>query len=102
MKKTKVTVPWGDGLHARPATRLVLLARRYRSTIYLKTKERVADAGSIISILLLCATVGTMIDVEVFGEDEHAAAMAIEQLFNGDEADDHPRDIIAGPEEKTG
>ena len=40
-----------------------------------------ADARSIISLLLLCATVGTLIDIEVHGEDEDAAISAIEQLF---------------------
>jgi len=100
MKKTNVTVPWGDGLHSRPATRLVHLARRYRSTIHIKAQGRVADARSILSILLLCATVGSLLEVEVFGDDEHDAAAAIEQLFSGDsDADDAPLDISAGDED---
>ena len=81
MRKTKVVVPWHDGLHARPATSLVKLARNFRSTILIKTRERAADAKSILSVLLLCAAMGTLLEVEVAGEDESTAALAIEQLF---------------------
>ncbi len=96
MKKTKVTVPWNDGLHARPATKLVLLAQRYRSAIRVKTKGRIADAKSIISILLLCATVGTMLEFEIHGDDEADATSAIERLFEGErDADDTLRDMIS-------
>jgi len=81
MKKTTVTIPWEQGLHARPATKLVLLARRYRSAIHVRTHDRLADARSIISILLLCATCGTMIEFEARDEDEDLTISAIEQLF---------------------
>lgn len=101
MKKTKVVVPWNQGLHARPATKLVLLAKRYRSAIHIHAKGRMADARSILSILLLCATVGTMLEFEVFGDDEADAATAIERLFGGDnDTDDAPRDIVSGIEER--
>ncbi len=89
MKKTTVTVPWEQGLHARPASKLVLTAKRFRSSIHIKAKGSIADAKSIISILLLCATVGTLLEVEISGDDEHPAAIAIEQLFDtGLDSDD--------------
>jgi len=82
MKRTRVVVPWNHGLHARSATKLVQLARRYRSSILIKTREHVADAKSILSVLLLCAVVDTMLEVEISGDDELLATNAIEQLFN--------------------
>ncbi len=82
MKKTEVVVPWEQGLHARTATRLVNLAKNYCAEISIRANGKVADAGSIISILLLCATVGTLLEIEAAGEDEGAAVSAIEQLFN--------------------
>ena len=89
MKKINVVVPWDQGLHARPATRLVQLARKYRSSILLKTHEKVADAKSIISVLLLCATFGTLLEVEAVGEDEFIASSEIERLFSeGEDADE--------------
>jgi len=103
MRKTKVVVPWQPGLHARPATRLVHLAKQYRSAIHIRAMGRMADAKSILSILLLCATVGTMLEIEVFGADEADATTAIERLFESErDADDAPRDIVSGPEEGLG
>lgn len=89
MKKTNVIVPWEHGLHARPACKLANLAFRYRSVIRLKAHGKVADARSIINIMLLCATFGTLLEVEVSGEDEAGAASAIEHLFEtgGDGSD---------------
>ena len=96
MKKTKVRVPWAEGLHTRPATKLVHLAREHRSAIQIRVQDRIADARSILSILLLCATFGTLLDIEVFGDDEDAATSAIERLFGQDgDSDDAPRDSIA-------
>lgn len=81
MKKTEVIVPWEKGLHARPASILVTLARSFRSSISINACEKVADAKSILSLLLLCATMGTLLEVEAVGEDELLAMSAIQQLF---------------------
>jgi phosphocarrier protein len=84
MKKTEVIVPWEQGLHTRPAAEVIHTASRFQSTIYLKTKGKVADARSILNILLLCATLGTLLEIEVSGDDETAATAAIESLFAQD------------------
>ncbi|MDF7798893.1 HPr family phosphocarrier protein [Pontiellaceae bacterium B1224] len=84
MKKTKVIVPWDQGLHVRPAAKVINVASGFRSTIQLKAHGKVADARSIINILLLCATLGTLLEVEINGDDEAAAAIAIERLFEMD------------------
>lgn len=71
----------------RPASRLVKQAVSSRSSIVITAQGKIADAKSILSILLLCATFGTMLSLEVSGEDETAIAQAIEQLFNADDID---------------
>lgn len=81
MKRTKVIVPWDQGLHLRPAAKVIQVAGHFRSTIHLKAHGKAADARSIINILLLCATLGTLLEVEIAGDDEAAAAVAIERLF---------------------
>ncbi len=81
MKKAEVVVPWSDGLHMRPAARLVLMARRFSSSIRLKAHGKVADAGSIVGIMLLCASFGTTIEIEAVGEDEAVALGAVAQVF---------------------
>lgn len=81
MRHIRIVIPWNEGLHLRPAARLVHVAKSFRSTIHLKYSGRIADLRSILSIIALCATVGAMIDLEATGDDEHNAAQAIEQVF---------------------
>ena len=81
MKNSSVTVPWMEGLHSRPAAKLVLLARKYRANIKLVCGEQVANAGSIVSILLLSAALGSTIHLEVSGADEDQAMDAVVRVF---------------------
>lgn len=81
MKRTKVVIPWNDGLHLRPAAELVHVARKFRSTIYLRCGSKIADLRSILSIIALCATMGSVIELEATGDDEQQAAQAVEQVF---------------------
>ena len=87
MKHSQVFMPWREGLHLRPAARLVRMAQQFRSTIILKCSGRLADARSIISVLLLAATMGVAVDVEISGDDEETAAQAIEHIFSSDDDD---------------
>ena len=94
MKRLHVVVPWKGGLHLRPAARLVRLALNVRSSICLKANGKMADARSIISVMLLCASLGTTLDVEATGTDEDIAIQAVENIFasaeDGSDADgDH-------------
>lgn len=81
MKISKVVVPWREGLHLRHAVKLVQMAKFFRSTISLKHGPKIADLRSIISIISLCATLGTALDVEVRGDDEADAVRAVERAF---------------------
>lgn len=81
MKHCEVVVTWAGGLHARPAGRVVRIARDFASTIRLKCNGQVASARSILSMLLLCATVGTTIQIEAQRDDEEKAIKAVEQVF---------------------
>jgi phosphocarrier protein HPr len=81
MRSSEVVILWKDGLHARPASRLVRTAQRFASDIRLRFNGDVANARSIISVMLLCATVGASISVEVEGDDEDKAIQAVQQVF---------------------
>ena len=85
MKHLQVLVPWKSGLHLRPATRLVRIAQTFRSTIHLKCGGKIANARSIVSVLLLAASMGSAINIETMGEDEANAAQAIERVFSSDD-----------------
>ena len=63
------------------AARLVRLAQRFHSSIRLRLGTRIADARSILSLMLLSATLGTSLDIEAAGNDEHEAVQAVEEFF---------------------
>ena len=82
MKNSQVIVPWREGLHLRHAAKLVQLGKFFRSTISLKCGHKIADLRSIVSVISLCATMGTTLDVEVRGDDEAEATRAVERAFS--------------------
>ena len=85
MKSTQVIVRFSGGLHARPAGGLVWLLKKFRSRVVLRSGNRVANASSILSILLLAATFSTQIEVQATGEDEEEAIRATEVFFQNDD-----------------
>ena len=91
MKRSRVVVLWTRGLHLRPAAMLVQAAKDFHSTIHLTCGGKIADLRSILSVLALCATMGTGLDVEAVGEDEQDAVRAIEKMFSS-----HPENDAAG------
>jgi len=76
-----VLIPWTEGLHLRQAADLVQTGQRFRSAIILKCEGRIANIQSILSVIALCAAMGTVLEVEATGEDEQEATHAIEQIF---------------------
>jgi len=70
-----------NGLHARPADKMVKMASQFKSRIeIIKGHERV-DGRSIISLLTLAAEQGTELVVEATGEDAQAAVEALAELI---------------------
>jgi phosphocarrier protein FPr len=65
------------GLHARPATALVDIAKGFRSTVRVRHGERVADAQSLIALLNLGVEGGASIRVMAEGEDAAQALAAL-------------------------
>ncbi len=77
MTAKKVTVTNPTGLHARPASDLVALAKTFQSKISLSNGAKTVNAASIIHVLTLGVKSGTEIEVIAEGEDEVAAVDAI-------------------------
>ena len=86
MLRTQVKVPWEEGLHLRHAAGVVLLARKFRSKISLRFGGRLADARSILSIVMLCASMGAVLEVEASGDDASDAVRALEVKFSIEES----------------
>lgn len=85
MKRFQVVVRWNAGLRLRPAARWVRMAQTFHSTILLKCGGKLADARSIVSVMLLAAAMNAVIDIEATGVDEANAAQAIGQIFSSDD-----------------
>lgn len=70
------------GLHARAAGKIVALANKYESKLFLKKGQEEVDGSSILSILTLSCPKGTEIEVKVVGEDAEAFMKSITELFS--------------------
>lgn len=83
MLETEITVVNPLGLHARAAAQLVRLAGKFSSRTIIKRTDNnlFADAKSILSVLTLAASKGTVLILEVEGEDEVSAFEEIKTLF---------------------
>ena len=59
--------------------------RDFRSSILCRLEGKVADARSIISILILCAGLGATLEIEASGPDEREAIQAIDAFFSSND-----------------
>jgi len=69
------------GLHARAAAKLVALSNNFKSEIILVKDNKSADARSIMKLLMLSASKGSVLKVNITGEDQEKAMDSIEELF---------------------
>jgi phosphocarrier protein HPr len=70
------------GLHARAAAKLTGLTSRFSSEIKITKEGRQVDGKSIMSVMMLAASIGTELLFSVSGDDEQEAMAAIEALVN--------------------
>jgi phosphocarrier protein HPr len=80
MLTREVTVRNRLGLHARAAARFVHEANRFRARVTLARDGRVMDGKSILGILLLAASQGTVLELGADGQDEQDAVAALAAL----------------------
>jgi phosphocarrier protein HPr len=77
------------GLHARAASKLSSTCARFTSKIAITKDGKTVDGKSIMSLMLLAAPIGTVLDISCTGVDEAVALKAIVDLINNrfDEAE---------------
>ena len=71
------------GLHMRAANLFVEVAARYAAAVRVSRGEVQVNGKSIMGLMMLAAAHGTSIVVEVNGDDEEDAMIAIERLVKG-------------------
>ena len=68
------------GMHARAASVFVQTASRYKCEVWVERDGNRVNGKSIMGVLMLAASCGTTIDIEVTGEDAEPAAEALVEL----------------------
>ena len=81
MIESEVTVVNKLGLHARACSRVVKAAAAFESDITLTHGSHSTSAKGIMGLMMLAATQGTTLKLEVNGDDEVIAHETIHDLF---------------------
>jgi len=68
------------GLHARAAVKFVNLAKEFDAEIQLTANHRCVNGKSIMGIMMLAASRGTSITINIDGVDEKQALEQLEKL----------------------
>ena len=70
------------GLHARAASKLVNCASQFESEVFISRNGNRVNAKSIMGVMMLAASKGVQLDLEIEGNDEDACREAISELIN--------------------
>lgn len=81
MIRKQVTIINKLGLHARAAAKLVTCASRYKSNILLERNGQRVNGKSIMGVMMLAASQGTELTLELDGDDAGDALAALESLI---------------------
>ena len=69
------------GLHARPASKFVQIASKFRCKISVKKETQSVNGKSIMGMMMLAAAKGSKIVIEADGEDAYEAVVSLERLI---------------------
>jgi phosphocarrier protein HPr len=70
------------GLHARASAKLTQLAGKFKSEVWMTFNNRRVNAKSIMGVMMLAAGKGSVVTLEVNGEDEQKCIEGLVALFN--------------------
>jgi phosphocarrier protein len=82
MQEREMTIMNRLGLHARAAVKLVSLSSRYASNVVLVANGRRANARHLIAVLMLSASMGSVVSIRISGPDEAEAMTAVTRLIS--------------------
>ena len=81
MIKTSISISNKLGLHARASAKLTKLASSFKSEVFMSRNGRRVNAKSIMGVMMLAAGMGSVIEIEADGADEHEAMAALRLLI---------------------
>lgn len=80
--QAEVTVVNGNGLHTRPASQIVKIANAHDADVTITHRDQVADARSIMDLILLTATQGSRLEIRGTGPDAPLVVSTLVELIN--------------------
>lgn len=84
MRILEVEIKNEQGVHARPATLIARLAKKYKSTLKIKRKDEEIDAKNVLRIMTLGAEQGEKFMLIADGEDENELLENLKNLIEID------------------
>jgi phosphocarrier protein len=81
MIKSKATIINKLGLHARASSKLTKLAGSFRCEISISRGDRRVNAKSIMGVMMLAAGMGSVVEIDIEGEQEQEAMNALLALI---------------------
>jgi phosphocarrier protein len=81
MQERDITIVNKLGLHARAAAKLVNTASAFGAEVFIGKNGQQVNGKSIMGVMMLAASKGTVINLRVEGEDEEAAMQALTALI---------------------
>ena len=82
MVEKTITITNPTGLHARPSSLFVNFIKKYECNITLKSKEKTANAKSVLNLLALGLSQGAEVTVCVEGVNENNVLNEIVDFIN--------------------
>ncbi len=82
MVKQEATIQNRKGLHARASAQVVKLAESFRASTFISFQNMRVPATSIMGLLMLGASQGTLVCIEGEGEDAEQAVTSLISLIN--------------------
>lgn len=82
MTQATTVVKNPTGIHARPASQLVAMSRKYASKITIRNGEATCDCKKIFSVLNACMKQGSEITICAEGADEEQAVADIKAFVD--------------------
>lgn len=80
MEKFIAVIKHEEGLHARPASQLVKIAKDYAAEVKLEKEGKAVDAKRLLGVLSLNVRKGDTIKITTEGSDEKEAIAALRHV----------------------
>ena len=80
--KRDVVIRMTDSMETTPIARLVALANHFHSKVYFQMDTKKVNAKSIMGMMSLVLTSGSVVTIDAEGDDEMQAVDALEEFLS--------------------